>query len=79
METKGKVDLVNEPPHYVVAGTEAINVIADVTSGLSGLECVCVANALKYLMRCDKKGTKTQDIDKAIKYLDIWRKDKDAK
>jgi hypothetical protein len=72
-------DIVNHPPHYMVAGTEAINIIADVTEGLSGLECVCVANALKYLLRCNKKDKKDQDIRKAIKYLDMWEDSKDAK
>jgi len=62
----------------MIAGTEAINIIGDVTKGLSGLECVCIANALKYLLRCTKKGKMRQDVKKAAKYLEMYKEEVNA-
>lgn len=61
-------DLVNHPPHYQGDKFECIDVIAEVTKDLKGIESVCTANAIKYLWRWKKKNGK-QDIEKAIWYL----------
>jgi len=61
-------DVVNHPKHYQFGKFETIEVIAEVTKNLSGLEAVCVANALKYIMRFKNKNG-AEDIKKAIWYL----------
>lgn len=55
--------MVNHPPHY--------------TSHPSGIECIdiaehfgfCVGNAIKYLWRCDLKGSSLEDLKKAEFYV----------
>lgn len=57
-------DLVNHPPHY--------------TSHPSGVECIQITehmgfnlgNALKYIWRCDLKQDATEDLKKAIWYIE---------
>lgn len=57
-------DLVNHPPHYKSkAGLESIQVIEAFDLGFN------LGNAVKYILRCNKKGNKIQDLDKAIWYL----------
>ncbi len=56
-------DMVNHPPHYTVNGIEVIDIID--AFGLN----FNMGNALKYLLRADRKGNKEQDINKAIWYL----------
>ncbi len=59
-----EVDLVNHPPHY--------------TSHPSGVECITITehmcfnigNAVKYAWRADLKWDRTEDIKKAIWYLE---------
>lgn len=54
---------VEQPPHY--------------TQHPSGVECItitrhmpfCLGNAVKYIWRCEHKGRKKQDLEKAIQYL----------
>ena len=56
-------DMVNHPPHY--------------TSDPSGIECIqvtehmnfCIGNAMKYLWRCDDKGSAIEDLQKAVWYI----------
>jgi hypothetical protein len=56
-------DVVNHPPHY--------------TSSQSGIECIevtehmnfCLGNAMKYLWRAGLKGSKVEDLRKAIWYI----------
>ena len=58
-----KHDAVNHPKHY--------------TGHPSGIECIQVTehmgfnlgNALKYIWRCDLKGSGSQDLEKAIWYI----------
>ena len=58
------IDLVNHPPHYKSeAGLESIDVIEAFELGFN------LGNAVKYILRCNKKGNKIQDLDKAIWYL----------
>lgn len=58
------VDLVNAPPHYLAGSTyESIKVIEAWGLGF------CLGNAVKYICRCDRKGTPVQDLEKAVWYL----------
>jgi hypothetical protein len=59
-----KVDLVNSPPHYQGNQFEVIDIIDDF--GLS----FNTGNAIKYILRADKKGNQKQDLLKAIWYLE---------
>lgn len=61
-------DPVNHPAHYTQGGIECIDALAAATVGLSGIEAVCTANAMKYLWRWKHKNG-AEDIDKAIWYL----------
>lgn len=66
-------NLVESPDHY--------------TGHPSGIECIEVTqhmnfnlgNAIKYIWRCDLKGTPAQDLEKAIYYikLEIIRRSKE--
>jgi hypothetical protein len=62
------LDMVNEPPHYKVGGIEAIDYIqAKLTDEeFSGY---CKGNALKYISRANHKKDATEDLRKAIWYL----------
>ena len=44
-------DLVNHPSHYTQGKFEVIDIIEDATNNLKGIEAVCVANILKYVLR----------------------------
>ena len=59
-----KVDLVNSPSHYQGNKFEVIDIIDDF--GLS----FNTGNAIKYILRADKKGNQKQDLLKAIWYLE---------
>ena len=61
--TEPKPDMVNHPSHYNVKGFEVIDIID--AFGLN----FNMGNALKYLLRADRKGNKEQDIQKALWYL----------
>ena len=56
-------DLVNSPSHYQGNGIEVIDIIEAFNLNFS------LGNAIKYILRADKKGNKKQDIQKAIWYL----------
>lgn len=66
-------DMINSPAHYQLRGFpkgfETIDVIAAVTADLMGMEAVCTANALKYLIRWKHKNG-VEDLKKARWYLD---------
>lgn len=66
-------DTVNHPAHYQLRGFpkgfETIDVIAAVTADLMGMEAVCTANALKYLIRWKHKNG-VEDLKKARWYLE---------
>ena len=64
------LDMVNHPKHYNVNGFEVIDIID--AFGLN----FNMGNALKYLLRADRKGNKVQDIEKAIWYLQRENKTK---
>ncbi|MGE3593799.1 MAG: DUF3310 domain-containing protein [Arcobacter sp.] len=56
-------DLVNKAPHYNAnpSGIECIEVAENLT--------FCLGNALKYLWRCGEKGSRKQDLEKALYYI----------
>jgi hypothetical protein len=62
-ESEPHPDMVNHPKHYNVKGFEVIDIID--AFGLN----FNMGNALKYLLRADRKGNKEQDINKALWYL----------
>ena len=59
-----KVDQVNHPPHYKMAGGEAIDITEQFNFNRG--------NALKYIIRAGKKdpAKEVEDLNKAIWYLD---------
>ena len=58
-----KPDMVNHPSHYNVKGFEVIDIIDAYNLNFN------MGNALKYLLRADRKGNKVQDLKKALWYL----------
>jgi hypothetical protein len=54
---------VDNPPHYQGNSIEVIDIIEDFDLNFH------LGNAIKYILRCDKKGNKIQDLEKAIWYL----------
>ena len=59
-------DVVNHPSHYTwMSGVEAVDILEQVAKE-SGWN---VANAVKYLLRLDRKGKPEQDMKKAVWYL----------
>lgn len=59
---------VNHPPHYTQGGIECIDALSAATEGLTGIEAVCTANAIKYLWRWKRKSG-LQDLEKAKWYI----------
>ena len=66
-------DVVNHPAHYTQGGIECIDAIQAAVTGLSGMEAVCVANAIKYVWRSAHKNG-NEDINKAMWYLTRLKK-----
>lgn len=62
-ESKQHPDMVNHPSHYNVKGFEVIDIIDAFNLNFN------MGNALKYLLRADRKGNKVQDLKKALWYL----------
>lgn len=56
-------DLVNNPSHYTYGKYEVIDVIEDWNLNYR------LGNAIKYIARCEHKGNKIQDLEKAIWYI----------
>lgn len=69
-----KDEMVNSPQHYQSGKYEVIDIIEEFTKDYSGIEAVCIGNAIKYILRSNKKGNAIQDIDKAIWYLTKFKK-----
>ena len=63
----GVQDLVNHPQHYT-GDIECIDVIKQ-QFGLDGMIKFCLGNAMKYIFRCEHKGTTKMDLQKAVWYL----------
>ena len=62
-------DAVNHPAHYTAGKVECIDALEAATSGLTGIEAVCTANAIKYLWRWKLKNG-AEDLNKAKWYID---------
>lgn len=62
-------DIINSPSHYKLPGlgVEAIDVVRSVL-GPDKFQGFCRGNALKYLIRADRKNG-TEDLEKAQKYV----------
>jgi len=56
-------DLVNSPKHYQGNGIEVIDIIDSFDLNFN------LGNSIKYILRCDKKGNKKQDLEKALWYI----------
>ena len=56
-------EMVNHPDHYQGNRFEVIDIIEDYELGFN------LGNAIKYILRSDKKGNKNQDLQKALWYI----------
>jgi hypothetical protein len=63
MEAQVNKEMVNHPDHYQGGKLEVIDIIEDYNLGFS------LGNAIKYILRADKKGNKKQDLEKALWYI----------
>ena len=54
---------VDHPKHYNIGAIEVIDAIEDWNLGFNK------GNAVKYIARCEHKGHKKEDLEKAIWYL----------
>lgn len=61
-------DNVNHPAHYTAGKVECIDALESATCGLTGIEAVCTANAIKYLWRWKQKNG-VEDLKKAQWYI----------
>lgn len=61
-------DNVQHPSHYTQGKVECIEALESATAGLSGIEAVCTANAIKYLWRWKRKNG-IEDVKKAQWYI----------
>jgi hypothetical protein len=61
-------DPVNHPPHYMTGGIETLDVIRAKMSQ-DRFEGYLMGNVLKYLLRCEYKEKRAEDIRKAQFYL----------
>ena len=57
-------DSVDHPKHYQGEKFEVIDIIDDYDLGFN------LGNAIKYILRADKKDNKVEDLQKAIWYLE---------
>ena len=60
---------VNHPSHYNHGKLECIDIMEDVF-GIDETKAFCKLNAFKYLVRAELKGNESEDIDKALWYLE---------
>lgn len=60
---KAPTNVVQHPAHYTTGKIEVIDFILDQKLGY------CLGNAIKYICRCNHKGNRRQDLEKAIQYL----------
>ena len=78
MKTSEVTDSVNRPVHYTYGKYECIDVVKEVTKGLSGVQAFCLGNTIKYLWRFQHKNG-LEDLKKAQWYLDKLIKETDVK
>lgn len=63
-------DLINNPSHYKAYGFESLKLIEIISKNCFNKEFnFYICNALKYIIRCNFKGNKKQDLLKAQFYL----------
>nr|DAZ68618.1 MAG TPA: nucelotide kinase [Caudoviricetes sp.] len=67
-------DEIHKPDHYTWKGKECKEIIDAMTTGLTGIEAYYMGNIIKYLYRCQKKGTPNNDLLKAEEYTELLRK-----
>ena len=67
---KQEVDAVNHPPHYTTGGIETLDVIRAKMSP-DRFQGYLMGNVLKYLLRCEYKEKRIEDIKKAQFYLNL--------
>jgi hypothetical protein len=60
---KSLIDTVNHPPHYKVGGIETIDFIEAKKLNYN------LGNVIKYITRADHKGSRNEDLQKALWYL----------
>ena len=60
---KDEHDLIHNPSHYTYSKYESIDVIKEWKLDFD------LGNVVKYIARCDHKGNKIQDLNKALEYL----------
>ena len=70
LKKRNGIDLVNQPPHYLGATLELIDVIKDFW-GHSGLILKCQFAILDYVFRLTKKDTVLANAQKIKKYSEI--------
>ena len=63
-------DPVQSPKHYKVAGIEVRDIQKELCAPLIGQEAADLSNAIKYLLRCPKKGKMLEDLKKARQHID---------
>jgi hypothetical protein len=63
-------DPVNHPPHYTTGGIETLDVIRAKMSS-DRFQGYLMGNVLKYLLRCEYKEKRVEDIKKAQFYLNV--------
>jgi len=63
-ESKNK--MVSHPSHYQLGKYEVIDIIKEATKDLTGIYAVDLGNALKYLLRWNKKGDPKENLEKAM-------------
>ena len=56
-------NMIGHPQHYQGKNFEVIDIINDYSLNFE------LGNAIKYILRADKKGNKKQDLEKAVWYL----------
>lgn len=62
---------VSHPKHYALIpekNVEVLDVIKAATKDLSGIKAVCTGNAIKYILRWDKKNG-IEDLEKSLYYI----------
>ena len=69
-------DVVNHPPHYTTGGIETLDVIRAKMSS-DRFQGYLMGNVLKYILRCEYKEKRIEDIKKAQFYLNALVKEID--
>lgn len=64
-------DAVNHPTHYNIGKIECIEYIKDKLTE-EELYGFCIGNAIKYITRAGHKGDKTEDLEKAVWYINYY-------